>query len=120
ADLEVLWPERGATLVGNDTSTVVRVRARGLTALLAGDLEEEGIRGLLRSGRDLRADVLVLPHHGRPTPAAADLLRAVRPRILVSSGGPDDVPDPAYRGAYRTTDRGAVTVRPGARVETFR
>jgi len=118
--LEVLWPPPGRPAEGNDGSTVIRLSAGGLTMLLAGDLEEEGLAGLLASGRDVRADVLLLPHHGRPTPLAGALLRAVRPRILVSSDGPGDPLDPCYAGAFRTSESGAITVRPGGRVETFR
>jgi competence protein ComEC len=120
ARVEVLWPPAGAPLVGNDTSTVLRIRAAALTALLTGDLEEEGIRGLLRSGADVAADVLVVPHHGRECPASADLLAAVRPLVLVSSDGPEDRLDPVWREAFRTSRDGAITVRPGARVATFR
>jgi competence protein ComEC len=118
--IEVLWPEPGDVAAGNDASTVLRLRAGGLTALLAGDIEEEGIRGLLHSGLPLEADVLVLPHHGRPCTLAPDLLRAVRPLVLVSSDAASDLLEPAYAGAYRTSERGAVTVGPGGRVDTFR
>lgn len=119
AAVEVLGPPPGLPITGNDTSTILRVRSEGLTLLLVGDIEEEGIARLVASGVDLSADVLVLPHHGRPSPAAAGLATAVGAKVLVASDGPGDPIDPVWSGALRTSERGAVTVLPG-QVRTWR
>lgn len=80
-------PER-ATLGKNDASLVVRLvwKGRGL-ALVPGDVEEAGIARVLASGRDVRADVLVLPHHGSKSSFAPALYDAVRPRLALASAG---------------------------------
>ena len=80
AVLEVLAPEPARatpTAAANDLSLVVRLTYRGLRLLLTGDLGAEAEQVLLRSGHDLRADVLKVPHHG-----SAD----VEPRFLAATG----------------------------------
>jgi len=120
AEIEVLWPAFPEELSDNDASTVLRIRTGGTSILLTGDLEEEGFEGLLKTGADLRADILVLPHHGRPNHAAKQLIDAVRPRILISSNGPNEPLDPAWQSALQTREKGALIIRPGPRVTSFR
>jgi competence protein ComEC len=92
ATLEVLWPPEtldegwGA----NDRSLVVRLTAAGRTILLTGDIEKGALRALLdaeRAGQlDLKADVLVAPHHGSVLKdVTADFYAAVSPGIVVVS-----------------------------------
>lgn len=117
--VEVLWPNRGSTLSDNDSTTVLRVRAGELSILFTGDLEEEGFKGLLATGADLSADVLILPHHGRPNGAAKALVEAVRPRVLIASNGSNEPLDPEWRSAHQTAIQGALTITPGPQVTGF-
>jgi len=72
----------------NDLSCVLRITAAsGRRALLAGDLEAEQERALVKREPDLRADVLLVPHHGSKTSSSAELLAAVRPSIGVVQAG---------------------------------
>ena len=90
-----LWVTRPVVGDGsrNDTGLWVHVTPGACSVLLAGDAEEAGVRCWLAAsaggpgtGLDQRgADVLVLPHHGRPHDLAADLLAAVRPRLALVS-----------------------------------
>jgi competence protein ComEC len=77
-----------AGLKSNDLSCVLRITsASGRRALLAGDLEAEQERRLVQREPDLRADVLLVPHHGSKTSSSAELLAAVRPALgLVQAG----------------------------------
>lgn len=95
--LEVLAPPRGKAVSGNE-GLVLRLvfRGRGL-ALLPGDAEKPALRELLRSGADLSAEVLVLPHHGSAGSLLPELYDAVRPQIAIASAG-------AYN-AYRLPSR---------------
>ena len=54
----------GESSAENNASVVVRARIGPVTALLGGDVEEDGQRAAVATGRDLSADVFVLPHHG--------------------------------------------------------
>lgn len=88
---EVLHPTPGhydRGLKPNDLSCVLRITAAsGRRALLAGDLEADQERALTRREPDLRADVLLVPHHGSKTSSSPELLAAVRPAVAVVQAG---------------------------------
>lgn len=77
-----------AGLKSNDLSCVLRITsASGRRVLLAGDLEAEQERQLVKREADLHADVLLVPHHGSKTSSSAELLAAVTPGVgLVQAG----------------------------------
>ncbi len=83
---ELLWPrgDLDETLLTNDTSTVLRLSYAGHSILLTGDIEERGQKALLQRNA-LRADVLVLPHHGSVRPSSKAFLDAVLPRAVIRS-----------------------------------
>ncbi len=87
----------------NNDSVVLRATTRAGSVLLTGDVELAAQAELLRSGADLRADVLKVPHHGSPY-TSEEFLRAVRPRVaLVSVGAGNSYghPSPEILGALR-------------------
>ena len=73
---EVLHPpSRGWR--GNDGSCVLRITAAGgRSILLTGDVEARAERSLVERAADLRADLLVAPHHGSRTSSGAAFLDA--------------------------------------------
>lgn len=93
--LEVLHPpppsERGRAFAGNDNSLILRLvrDGKGL-ALLPGDAELPALRHVLESGRDVRAEVLVLPHHGSRHSLSPEFYDAVNPRLALVSCGRDN------------------------------
>ena len=90
--LEVLWPERDATrrpdrkTERNDLSLAVRLvrDGKGL-AMLCGDMTSSALRSLARSGRNLQAQVLVLPHHGAASSFQKAFYDAVAPEAAFAS-----------------------------------
>lgn len=72
----------------NDHSLVLRLTWRGEPlALLPGDVQREGIEDMLERKRELKAQVLVLPHHGSRSSLSGLLYEAVAPaQAFVSCG----------------------------------
>ena len=85
-------PSRGSST--NAVSCVLRVDGPGWRVLLTGDIEAAQERRLLEvfSADDLRADILVVPHHGSITSSTDAFLDAVRPRHAIVQA--------AYRSRY--------------------
>jgi competence protein ComEC len=84
----VLHPAAGLATKENDRSCVVRVQAPGASMLLTGDIEARSEAQMLERGAALlRADVLLVPHHGSRTSSSAPFLDAVGPRLALVSAG---------------------------------
>ena len=88
--------------------------------LFMGDTGRETERALIDAGIDLESDVLKAGHHGSAASTSAELLEAVRPRIVLVSAGEGEhlrlpqprIPGPVRRGrrrgppdGYRRRDR---------------
>ncbi|MBU1229713.1 MAG: DNA internalization-related competence protein ComEC/Rec2 [Proteobacteria bacterium] len=72
----------------NERSLVLRLLWRGAPlALLPGDVQRAGIEHMIDAGRDLRAQVLVLPHHGSKSSFSGMLYEAVAPAQAAVSCG---------------------------------
>ncbi len=105
----------------NDLSCVVRIESDHGSALLTGDLEARGEQELVRrDGAALKADVLLVPHHGSRTSSTPAFIAAVAPDIAVYAAGyrnrfghprADIVAryDRAGIRSYRTDQDGALT-----------
>ncbi len=75
----------------NDRSLVLLVTIGERRILLTADIEAPAEQWLLASGTDLRADVLVVAHHGSNSSSTRDFLDAVQPSVAVIPAG---FPDP--------------------------
>ena len=72
---------------GNNGSCLLRVSAGGHSVLFSGDIEQKAEAALLQQRSDLRADVLVVPHHGSRTSSSMAWLQNLIPMwALVSAG----------------------------------
>jgi competence protein ComEC len=83
------WESYGVErMKSNDRSCVLRIAARGWRILIAGDIEARSERELLAvDASKLRADVLVVPHHGSTTSSTPEFVAAVQPKIAVFTSG---------------------------------
>lgn len=120
--LEVLWPTDWSLRLRpndqNENSLVVAVAYGGRRILLCADIQQLGATVLLHSGLDLRADVLVVPHHGCAMPNSEEFARAVRPAYAICSNRSDHLSADtlaAYKAVaarvLATCWDGAITVR---------
>lgn len=119
----------------NAKSCVLRIAAPGGTVLLAGDIESPQERRLLErlDPLDLRAEVLLAPHHGSRTSSTDAFLDAVQPGTAIFQVGYRNRyrhPNPVVLERYvdrgveilRSDAHGAITLklRPGEEAEVIR
>jgi len=84
--VEVLWPPPGrAEMATNDRSLVLRIRCDDRTVLLTGDIEQEAQVALTARPGGIKADVLLLPHHGSWEDSLPAFVAAVDPEVIVVS-----------------------------------
>lgn len=90
---EVLHPRAAdyeAPAKPNALSCVLRIASAGSgasAALLTGDIESQQELRMVGDRAQIRADLLLVPHHGSKTSSSAAFLDAVQPRVaLVQSG----------------------------------
>jgi competence protein ComEC len=123
---EVLHPAAASygdpAVRNNDRSCVLRVEAGGRGILLTGDIERRSEERLLEdAGGRVRADVLLVPHHGSRTSSSPGFVSAVGPQAAIFAVGyrnrfghpyPDVLERYREAGArvYRSDRDGAVTV----------
>ena len=93
-----------------------------VTFLLAGDIEAEAERYLVKNAGSLESDVLKAAHHGSNSSSTDAFLRAVSPRWAVISAGKDNQyghphPDVVHRleqtvgksGIFDTASQGTIS-----------
>lgn len=92
--LEVIWPDmevlptlhRNGRATDNEASLALRLTRNGEgLALLCGDMTTPALRRLVETGQDLRAGVLVLPHHGAASSFQTAFYDAVNPDAALAS-----------------------------------
>ncbi|MBI5683128.1 MAG: DNA internalization-related competence protein ComEC/Rec2 [Deltaproteobacteria bacterium] len=71
----------------NNASLVMRLSFGKVGFLFTGDIEKEAEESLLKEGKDIKADVLKVPHHGSQTSSTEGFIRDVSPQIAVISLG---------------------------------
>lgn len=88
-EFEVLWPDPGPLpRRSNEQSCVLKIAAARTSALLTGDIGASAERVLAgRSPEALRADLLLVAHHGSKTSSTEPFLDRVDPRAAVFQVG---------------------------------
>jgi competence protein ComEC len=93
---EVIWPPVNASAPSaddgtgmNNASVVMRATSRGVSVLLAGDIETEAQDAILVSGAAVASTVLKLPHHGSAR-QSQEFLTAVGATVATISVGVDN------------------------------
>jgi competence protein ComEC len=90
-DFQVVHPPPLFPYLHNDSSCVLRIEAGGRVALLPGDIGRHVETRLLREqGSRLRAELLVVPHHGSMSSSSEAFIQQVQPRWAVISAGADN------------------------------
>jgi competence protein ComEC len=86
-EVSVLWPLPESSGSSNNDSIVLRIKLRGRSILLTGDIEKatEGALTAMQAG--LRADVVKVPHHGSKTSSTGAFIHATKPAFAIISVG---------------------------------
>lgn len=91
----------------NAMSCVLRLDNGRQRALLVGDIEKAQEQALTAKPELLRADVLLVPHHGSKTSSSSSFLDAVHPRVaLLQAGYRNRFGHPANSVMQRYRERG--------------
>lgn len=90
--MEVLSPSEGFSIEDeqkdvNNSSLVLKMDYQSSSFLFTGDIEKATERQLVAKEKDIRADVLKVPHHGSNTSSSKDFVKKVNPNICVISVG---------------------------------
>jgi competence protein ComEC len=119
ARLRTLWPPTDANLPedlgDNDRSLVTSIEYAGVRILLCSDIEQYAQRQIRELYPNLRADVVVVPHHGSRYTLDEGFLEALSPSVLVSSQaerpyGPQTPARLPGAMSLSTAKNGAVTI----------
>ncbi|HCO92814.1 MAG TPA: DNA internalization-related competence protein ComEC/Rec2 [Phycisphaerales bacterium] len=91
ANIEMLWLNEqiysNQDLSDNDRSQVSLIEFAGTKILLCSDIEKFAQRELLRLRPDLKADVVIVPHHGSTSTLDVDFLEQLDADVLICSCG---------------------------------
>jgi competence protein ComEC len=111
--VEVLNPPRPVMIHGrnpwartNNRSLVLKITYENHRFLLTGDIEGEAEAQLVQSGKDLRSDVLKVPHHGSQTSSTRRFVEAVKPLHALFTVGFRNVfnlPSPKVLNRYESS-----------------
>ncbi|MGH9928296.1 MAG: ComEC/Rec2 family competence protein, partial [Pyrinomonadaceae bacterium] len=112
---KVLWPAPAENPNGpsrNNDSIVLRLQFGERAILLTGDIERAGESGILQAGKDLRADVVKVAHHGSKTSSTDNFIAATRAHLAVISVGQTSIfghPDKEVVERWRTSGAQVLT-----------
>ena len=96
--------EKKAYAAENDQSLVVRIAYHGRTLLFSGDIGTKAEKDLVRSGQDLKCDILKVPHHGSKSSSSESFVSASRPAtavVTVGRGNPYHHPSDEVVALYK-------------------
>ena len=116
----MLWPPANCSFNSNNAGLVLRLTCGGRSVLFPADIQEPAERELLKHPGELKSDVLVAPHHGSAEGTTLQFIRAVAPKVILSSNDSrltrkQRLFDSETAGIplYRTSRYGAISVEIG-------
>lgn len=86
ATVTIVYPDSGVTKTDN-TSIALRIEYGDTSFFFTGDCESDDEIAILRSGYDLKSDVLKVAHHGSKYSSTSSFINAVAPTYAVISVG---------------------------------
>jgi competence protein ComEC len=116
AIIKILWPDyetcQNNQISDNDKSAVTMLEYKDRSILICSDIEKPAQKEILRLYPDLRADVVIAPHHGSRKTTDWSFLEQLRPEVVISSCATSaQEKGQVIKGNFYTGTDGAVTVR---------
>ncbi len=120
--LEIIYPRKPVSDITNlnNTSLVSRFVDGEVMVLFPGDAEREVEQELIAQNIDIRADILVAPHHGSKTSSTPEFISKVQPETIIipvgennKYGHPHAVTLTTYKTLnipYLLTSQGTITM----------
>ena len=91
AVIKVIWPIKDARnedeLSDNDNSAVTQIEFAGRKILLCSDIEKFAQQKIIETYPDLKADIVIAPHHGSTATTDPNFIKKLAPKFLVYSCG---------------------------------
>jgi competence protein ComEC len=119
--ITVLWPvpdiENNNSISDNDKSIVTLIEYAGRRILICSDIEKFAQKELLRLHPDLKADVVIAPHHGSVKTLEQDFISRIEPNVVICSCNitayikGQVIKKQEHFKSYYTGHDGAVTIR---------
>ncbi len=94
----------------NENSVAVKLSYGNFSALLMGDAGQKAESDIVRSGKDISADVLLVGHHGSAGSSSEEFLNAVKPGYALLSVSENDTL-PSDKALKRILDCGCEILR---------
>ena len=124
----ILHPPSGPASDNNRSCVLLLRTAGGRQILLPGDIEAAAEHVILDAYPDLRADVVLMPHHGSRSSSTERFVKQLAPQLALASAGwqnrwgfPADVVRQRYRNSgaeiFVSGDAGALRIEVGEAVE---
>lgn len=121
AEITVVAPNSSGYKDLNNDSIVLRVVYGNNSFLLTGDAEGESEVEMIKSGQNIKADLLKIGHHGSTSSTTSAFLKAVSPKYAIISVGKDNSYKHPSKSAmdrlkiasipvYRTDESGTIVV----------
>ena len=85
-DFKMLWPKNIVSEENND-SCVLLISDGSRSVLFTGDISKKVEAAILQQYPKLRADILIVPHHGSKTSSSDLFITALKPSFAVVSAG---------------------------------
>lgn len=118
-----VYPYSGKTYSDheNENSLILKLELGSVTALLTGDVEDEGEEWLISHKKDLKnINILKVPHHGSNSSSSEELLLQLNPNVAIVSvgenlfGHPSDIVKIRYKNLnipfYSTKKYGMIEI----------
>ncbi|MGO4372080.1 MBL fold metallo-hydrolase [Paenibacillus sp. MCAF20] len=95
----------------NEMSAVVKLSYGNHSFLLTGDAEAESENDIMKSGVSLKADVLLVGHHGSNSSTSSEWLKKIQPKYAVIQSGTNNYGHPTNEVLGRLKKQGTVVYR---------